>query len=535
MSSPGGPLAWVGLGLLLAVLAWGIPVRLLWLHPIALDAAGHGTPGTVARTESLLAEGKAGPAAWLAIAAAEAGLPGTNTLAARVAVTLARPEARTWGGPAPKGAPALAAGPSTNAAVAAPAADAFVTEEARRRWRQRVEGSGAPGAQAIWQARAFVPRRFVAVGKPGGQALESTLLLLATLQEQGRLSDGLGAGVQALVANARPGQPADGLEQVCLDLLVLSRRLDWTSLGELARVMPDPIAWRDWTAIIQRDGAALPLLYAASVLSGRPDAMAARWRAAEGPARRALRAALAGGEGSARWLGRFREPVLEGAWGWPWLGTWAAREEAARWVRLGLLLTAAVAAGVGMSGAMRTSVEGGGFPLRRALALTCVAAALLIVPAEPPVRRAAPPRMEVTLAAPDGASGAPRGTKARQERWRMEPSTLATIAIFGALQAAVYVVCRRKISEIVSMYEAAPLRLRLLENEENLFDSGLYLGIAGTATALVLQVLHLVEANLLAAYSSNLMGIVTVAMVKIVHVRQARRALILEAGPGAAA
>jgi len=114
----------------------------------------------------------------------------------------------------------------------------------------------------------------------------------------------------------------------------------------------------------------------------------------------------------------------------------------------------------------------------------------------------------------------------------MEPSTLATIAIFGALQAAVYVVCRRKISEIVSMYEAAPLRLRLLENEENLFDSGLYLGIAGTATALVLQVLHLVEANLLAAYSSNLMGIVTVAMVKIVHVRQARRALILEAGPG---
>lgn len=533
MSSPAGPLAWVGLGLLLAVLAWGIPVRLLWLHPVALEAAGHGTPGTVARAESLLAEGKAGPAAWLAIAAAEAGLPGTNTLAARVAAALARPEARTWGGPIPTGAPALAAAPSTNAAIAAPAADAFSSEVARRHWRQRVEGSGVPGALAIWQARSFAPRRFVAVGKPGGQALESTLLLLATLQEQGRLSDGLGAGVQALVANARPGQPADGLEQVCLDLLVLSRRLDWTSLGELARAMPDPVALRDWTAIVQRDGSALPLMYASSVLSGRPDAMAARWSAGEGPGRRALRAALAGGEGSARWLGRFKKPVLEGAWGWPWLGAWAAREEAAAgWVRLGLFLGAAATAGLGMSGAMGTSVEGGGTAVRRALALTCVAAALLIVPAEPPPRRAATPRVEVTLAAPDGAPGAPRGTKARQERLRMEPSTLATIAIFGALQAAVYVVCRRKISEIVSMYEAAPLRLRLLENEENLFDSGLYLGIAGTATALVLQVLHLVEANLLAAYSSNLMGIVTVAMVKIVHVRQARRALILEAGPG---
>ncbi len=117
----------------------------------------------------------------------------------------------------------------------------------------------------------------------------------------------------------------------------------------------------------------------------------------------------------------------------------------------------------------------------------------------------------------------------------MEPSTLGTIAIFGALQAAVYVACRRKISEIVTMDETAATRLRLLENEENLFDAGLYVGIAGTATALVLQVLHFVEANLLAAYSSNLMGIVTVALVKIVHVRQARRGLIMEARPVTAA
>ena len=43
--------------------------------------------------------------------------------------------------------------------------------------------------------------------------------------------------------------------------------------------------------------------------------------------------------------------------------------------------------------------------------------------------------------------------------------------------------------------------------------AGLYIGIAGTATALVLQVLHIIDANLLAAYSSNLFGIVCVALV----------------------
>jgi hypothetical protein len=67
-----------------------------------------------------------------------------------------------------------------------------------------------------------------------------------------------------------------------------------------------------------------------------------------------------------------------------------------------------------------------------------------------------------------------------------------------------------------------------MENEENLFDGGLYVGIGGTATALVLQVLGVIEPNLLAAYSSNLFGITCVAIVKIRHVRPYKRQLILD-------
>jgi hypothetical protein len=50
----------------------------------------------------------------------------------------------------------------------------------------------------------------------------------------------------------------------------------------------------------------------------------------------------------------------------------------------------------------------------------------------------------------------------------------------------------------------------------------------GTAAALVLQVLGVIEPNLLAAYSSNLFGIICVAIVKIRHVRGFKRRLILE-------
>jgi hypothetical protein len=96
------------------------------------------------------------------------------------------------------------------------------------------------------------------------------------------------------------------------------------------------------------------------------------------------------------------------------------------------------------------------------------------------------------------------------------------------MQIGMYVVCLLKISEVDRQPLGAPGKLRLVENEENLFDGGLYLGIAGTATALVLQVLHFIDANLLAAYSSNLFGIICVALVKIRHVRPYKRKLILE-------
>jgi hypothetical protein len=91
-----------------------------------------------------------------------------------------------------------------------------------------------------------------------------------------------------------------------------------------------------------------------------------------------------------------------------------------------------------------------------------------------------------------------------------------------------YIVCLLKIREISRQPVSPMVKLRLMENEENLFDGGLYIGIGGTATALVFQVLGLIQSNLLAAYSSNLFGIVCVALIKIRHVRPYKRILILE-------
>ncbi|MGY8674081.1 MAG: hypothetical protein ACKVHO_16005, partial [Verrucomicrobiia bacterium] len=107
-------------------------------------------------------------------------------------------------------------------------------------------------------------------------------------------------------------------------------------------------------------------------------------------------------------------------------------------------------------------------------------------------------------------------------------STIVSVLIFALLQILYYMVCLMKIREI-DMHPTPPsVKLRLMENEENLFDGGLYLGIAGTAAALVMQVMQVIDANLLAAYSSNLFGIVCVAFIKIGHVRSFKRQLILQ-------
>ncbi|HEX3729374.1 MAG TPA: hypothetical protein VHV47_06190, partial [Opitutaceae bacterium] len=111
----------------------------------------------------------------------------------------------------------------------------------------------------------------------------------------------------------------------------------------------------------------------------------------------------------------------------------------------------------------------------------------------------------------------------------MDTSTLVSIAVFLSFQVVIYLICLRKIADIDDQELAPLLKLRLMENEENLFDSGLYVGMIGTAAALVLQVLGVIQPNLLAAYSSNLFGIICVALIKIRHVRGIKRLLILQA------
>jgi hypothetical protein len=111
----------------------------------------------------------------------------------------------------------------------------------------------------------------------------------------------------------------------------------------------------------------------------------------------------------------------------------------------------------------------------------------------------------------------------------MNQLSLLTLLLFFVLQGLIYIACVVKLAEIRRQRVGPRMKLKLLENEDHLFDAGLYLGFVGTIISLILVSLNIIQFSLMAAYSSTSFGIIFVSFFKIFHLRPARRKLILEA------
>ena len=127
----------------------------------------------------------------------------------------------------------------------------------------------------------------------------------------------------------------------------------------------------------------------------------------------------------------------------------------------------------------------------------------------------------------------PTDTNESNNKTDMETNIILSAVIFvlfGAIQVFVFQTCVNKIREIRRGEGDPNLKLRLLENEDNLFDMGLYIGIAGTALTLAVMILMPSwNISISVAYASIIFGILCVALVKITHVRPARESLLIEA------
>jgi len=100
---------------------------------------------------------------------------------------------------------------------------------------------------------------------------------------------------------------------------------------------------------------------------------------------------------------------------------------------------------------------------------------------------------------------------------------------FLAVQIVIFMVCLSRISQVKNEEMKPGLKLNLLDNEENLFDLGLYVGLGGTVLSLILLlVLDVKDDALIGAYTSTLFGILFVAALKIFVVRPYRNHLLVK-------
>jgi hypothetical protein len=514
-----------------------LPANLKSVSPALLRAAGANTPTLGAYGRDLVDGEKIGPAALLLAAARVTDDPRAPALAEALERFASRqPGLMAWGGWDPALDPLFNLRADSGRKGSTPVLTFFITLQARGTLRTYLEQSGSDGVQALLKLRSLTATgQFVPAMRPGGQPLDSLVLLSALLYQGQHLSPALQRELRAQADRALERKELGEFEGFFINLLSLGRRLDWMQLTELTRRTRSIKTLGEYAHLARVAPDQLPLIYAAALFSDSADWVATYLINFGRAGLEDVKLALSNGQGAVQELLRRQVPVnraaapsfsgaAELALGHPTLilglkylsyllGMWLVLRGLDRWlVAPGGLLDLPAALGHIRAGALST-----------------IFALLLIAAGEPLLLQAAPAsefqfRLPVLVAAGDVLPKTAEPTQAMNDT-----STLLSIGFFAALQVAMYFICLLKIREVARQPVSPRVKLKLMENEENLFDGGLYVGIAGTAAALVLQVLRVIESNLLAAYSSNLFGIICVALVKIHHVRAFKRQLILEA------
>ena len=537
----GEPIWLLVLGAGLVAAGWLLPVQVKSLSPLLLREAGAGTPALVEFGKALRDADKLGPAALVGKAATGLKVPGAEALTATLAHDgEQQPELVAWGGPDPYleqvfPVKSRGTGTATAAAIASvPAIQHFLPASARTAVRSFLGNSRAGAVRALLAtAQIDHTRRFIPATRPGGQPLDATILMTALLYQGNWLSESLARDVRSRAEEAQRLDKLDPIEDFFYDLLVLARRLDWVQLGEWLRVCPDVKTAGEFAHLARVAPDTLPVLYAAS-LQGRAPEEVTRYALAFGKGGVAgLTSALRAGEGAVRQLLLRQVPVNpDSPLAWDFFASLSLRYSnimtlvkylcffAGVWFVFRALDRAVV--GPVLSATNRTLMHA------KSGVMSLVLSGVLFILSEPFLLRGNPPPDFAVQVSIPAINVIGQLKAAPSSAANVDLSTIVTILFFAALQVMVYWICLLKMREIERQAVPSLLKLRLMENEENLFDTGLYVGIAGTATALVLQVLGIIAPNLLAAYSSNLFGITCVAMVKIRHVRPYKKKLILE-------
>jgi hypothetical protein len=531
------------LGLVMLVCGWLVPMHLRAVDGRVIEMAGNRTPGLIARAETLLdREKQLEPALLILQAARQQALPGWDKLG--VAITNVALRGLSAGDAAPLKTDDKAAQMEN---TALPFAEVVIRLENQQQAMDMLRKSASPAVQALLMCRNLTNTvLFPPAQSDSGQAIDGALSICGLLLSEGRLSPALSNTVFKLAAQgAYDSQP---IEQVLMDMLSLGERLNWSQLSLFVHKVEEPKSLRVLANSARQNEPQLPVLFSALALGGNPDRVAGYLEKFSQTGIKDLGASLRFGSGgidellrrnqrlyvsgavasiSAKYpLSVFSNLALERAWHaplqalvWKWFLYLAA----------GFLFAAAAHFARPAVSLLERPLQVRGFHYAREI-LFALGFLLVVLLLSEPFLAQDSQKMEFhfRLRLSTLGSPAPAGVASAKSIMN-QPSQILTLLLFFVLQGLIYTACLVKLAEIRRQKAPARVKLKLLENEDHLFDAGLYLGFVGTIISLILVSMNIVQFSLMAAYSSTSFGIIFVSIFKIFHLRPARRRLLLEA------
>jgi len=532
------------LGVLDLTCGWMVPAYLRAVDSAVLEKAGKRTTTLAERGLQFVKEDKLGPAELLLAAArsqaisdrAQLGLAVTN-------LAVNHPGWRAWGG-GEKHLEILFGGTDTKTLT-----EWIVRLENRGKILELLKASPQPLARQLLQCRALTNTViFPPSQSSSGQAIDAAISICGLLVAEGSMSGGLSNALFALAAAANQTGNSLPLEQVLLDFMSLGQRFNWTELATLASMVESPQALRVFAERIRKNEQEAPELYAAIMLSKKPAEVARFLTEYSQTGIKDLGETLRFGEGGINELLRRQAPVhhpllrqqleqktplgavsafaVDYAWRSPWVAL------AIKWLLYlvaGFLFAVAFHFALPPVSGLELPLQVRGFHLARELLFSLGFLTVVLLLSEPFLaqeNQKAEFAFRVHL--PTQGNAVASGVGGVKSSF-MDPKSLLTLLLFFVLQALIYFACLVKLAEIRRQRVTARIKLRLLENEDHLFDAGLYLGFAGTIISLILVSLGVIKPSLMAAYSSTSFGIIFVSVFKIFHLRPERRRLLLEA------
>ena len=520
-------------GLLLLLGGLRVPVYLRAVDVSIVRNAGRNTPALVAQGTSLLNQQSLGTA-WLYLQAAQAeGISGRENLGLAVTNALRQhPDWFIWGNN--NGLARLFTGEYSSS-------DTFVGVIIRRANRdvalEVLRGSPNPTVQELLRCRDLTNTTlFPPSASASGQAYDVAVTIGGMLLMDGRMTTDLGDNVFKLASAANRDRKSPALEQVLLDLMSLGQRFNWDQLVAFTSRIEDAGTLHSLADQVRDAGAQLPVLFSAVVLSGRPGDVARYLTHFDQLGMTDLGYSLRFGAGGVNRLLARNQLLYRTGYRYPLISGCSLRLP---WLAMGLKWLAYLASGFLLAltlhfvrpavSSLEQPLQVRGFHLFRETLFALGFLLVVLLLSEPFL--AQDTRKEpfaFRLHVPTTGNAVLAGF-ARAHPTVMNNLILLTLLLFFVLQGLIYVACLVKLAEIRRQNVTPRIKLRLLENEDHLFDAGLYLGFVGTIISLILVSMGLIRFSLMAAYSSTSFGIIFVCVFKIFNLRPARRKLLLEA------